>query len=63
MSHWAVLFYGTLAKYLPAYVDAQGDIGARAQILKDCKDEITKSPMHEDNAVDLPRPLRLVSDC
>jgi hypothetical protein len=61
MSNWSVLFDSILFKYVQEYTRARGNIASRAQILKDCKDEIVNSPLREDAAVELPPGLCLVS--
>jgi hypothetical protein len=58
---WAVLFYETLAEYLQPYIQAHGDPAAREAILKDCEDNITNSPLHEEEDIELPEHLCLVS--
>jgi hypothetical protein len=60
-AEWNVLFDKTLAEYLELYVRAHGDAAARAAILKDCEDDITNSPLHEEEDIKLPEHLRLVS--
>lgn len=60
-THWNVLFYGFLAEYLQPYVEARGDWAARAKILKDCGESIMKSPLHGEEAIDLPEHLHRVS--
>ena len=60
-ANWSVLFYKTLAKYAQQYVEARGDIAARHQILKDCEDDIIKSPLRKKHVVELPDSLCYVS--
>lgn len=60
-THWDVLFYDTLAEYVEQYIEACGDPFARIQILKDCRDEITESPLHKKQTINLPEHLCMVS--
>ena len=54
-------FNSILFNYVQKYARARGNIKSRAQILKDCKGEIINSPLREDNAVELPSGVCLVS--
>jgi hypothetical protein len=58
---WSVLFDETLAEYVQQYIEACGDTAARAQVLKDCQEDITKSPLHEEQDIELPEHLCWVS--
>lgn len=58
---WYVIFFETLAEYAQLYIEACGDPAARAQILKDCQDVITKSPLLKNQAIELPQLLYWVS--
>lgn len=58
---WSVIFEETLAKYLQLYIEAKGDSAARSQVLKNCQEEIMKSPWHEDKTTNLPQHLNWVS--
>ena len=60
-NNWSVLFHKTLAEYVWQFVEARGDPAARAQVLKDCQKDITKSPLHEEQVIELPQHLQLVS--
>jgi hypothetical protein len=60
-THWTVPFDETLAEYLPQYIEARGDSVARARVLNDCQEDITKSPLHEEQDIELPQYLRWVS--
>ena len=61
MSNWSVLFDSILFNYVQEYARAHENVESHAQILKDCKGEIINSPLHEDNAVELPSGVCLVS--
>jgi hypothetical protein len=60
-THWTVPFDETLAKYLLQYIEAHGDSVARAQVLNNCQEDITKSPLHEEQDIELPKDLCWVS--
>ena len=60
-TNWSILFDKTLAEYVQQYSKAYGDIAARAQVLKDCQEDITRSPLHEEQVIDLPQLLCQVS--
>jgi hypothetical protein len=60
-TNWSILFDSTLAKYVWQYNEVYGDIAAHAQVLKDCQEDITKSPLHEEQVIDLPQLLCQVS--
>ena len=60
-AHWSVLFDETLAGYVQKYMEAYGNPIARARILKDCREDITKSPLHEERDIELPQHLYWVS--
>jgi hypothetical protein len=59
--HWSLFFDETLLEYVQQYIEARGDPVARAAILKDCEDSIADSPVHEDEDIELPENLGLVS--
>ena len=59
--HWSVFFDETLLEYVQQYIKACGDPVARAVILRDCEVCITDSPMHEEEDIELPINLGLVS--
>jgi len=54
-------FFNTLAEYVQQYIEACGDPIAREKILNDCKEDITKSALHEEQAIELPQHLCWVS--
>jgi hypothetical protein len=56
---WNVLLDETLGVFLERYVEAWGD-AARGQILKDCAEAISHSPMLNRQNVELPEDLCLV---
>jgi hypothetical protein len=58
---WTVLFHETLAKHVQEYIEARGDPAARAQILNNCGEDITKSPLHGEQVIELPQHLCSVS--
>jgi hypothetical protein len=58
---WSILFDETLAEYLQQYIMARGDPATRVQILKDCKENIIKSPLCEEQGIELPEHLCMVS--
>jgi hypothetical protein len=58
---WRVIFDKTLADYVQQYIEARGDSDTRAQILKDCGENIVKSPLHDKQAIELPKDLCWVS--
>ena len=58
MPDWSVTFYDTLAEYVQAYIEAEEEV--RAQILITCRDEITESPLLQEQEVELPTSLCLV---
>jgi hypothetical protein len=60
-AHWSVIFFETLAEYAQQYIEACGDQAARVQILKDCQEDIAKSPVHKKQDIELPRDLCQVS--
>lgn len=60
-THWSTLFDETLAKYVQQYIEAYGDKAACAQVLEDCKEDITKSSLHEEQDIELPEHLCSVS--
>jgi hypothetical protein len=55
-SDWTVLFHDTLYEYVRLYIEAHGDPGARAQIIKDCHEDIITSTLHEEDSevIELP---------
>jgi hypothetical protein len=56
---WDVIFYDILAEYAEQYIEARGNPAARAEILEDCAEEITISPLHSEKKekIDLPEDL------
>jgi hypothetical protein len=60
-TNWSVVFDKTLAEYVQQYSEAYGDIAARAQVLKDCQEDITNSSLLEEQVIDLPQLLCQVS--
>lgn len=58
---WRVIFDKTLAEYVQQYIKAQGDLSARLLVLRNCKEDITKSPLHDEQTIDLPERLCWVS--
>ena len=60
MSDWTSIFFETLDEHVQPYIEAYGDLRARAKILKDCTEDITKSPLYDEH-IELPQPLCWVS--
>jgi hypothetical protein len=60
-TNWSVVFEKTLAEYVQQYIEAQGDSAARAQVLKNCQEDIIKSPLHKEQTIELPQHLCWVS--
>ena len=60
-TNWSILFHETLAEYIQQYLRAHRDPAACAQILKDCWKDITKSSLLEEQVIELPEHLCLVS--
>jgi hypothetical protein len=58
---WSLIFDETLTKYLQQYIVAEGDSAARAQVLKNCEEDITKSSLHDKEVIELPQHLCWVS--
>jgi len=59
---WSILFDETLTEYVQQYIWAYGgNSAARAQILMDCQKDITESPLHKEQAIELPENLCWVS--
>ena len=58
---WTAVFFKALTKYVLKYIEARGDLAARAMILKKCGEVITNSPLHEEHDVELPENLCYVS--
>ena len=60
-TNWSVIFDKTLAEYVQEYSKAYGDIAVHAQVLKNCQEDIKKSPLHEEQVIDLLQLLCQVS--
>lgn len=58
---WNVLFFDTLEKYVGRYTKARGDSVARGKIVEECRDAIINSSSNEEQEVELPEELCLVS--
>ena len=58
---WNILFFDTLEKYIGRYIKACGDSVAREEIVKECRDAIINSSLNEEQEVELPEELCLVS--
>jgi hypothetical protein len=60
-TNWSDIFHDTLADYVQEYMEAYGDPVARVQILKDCQIDIIRSPLHEEQTIELPQNICCVS--
>jgi hypothetical protein len=56
-TNWSVSFDETLAEYVAKYIEARGDSATHAQILLDCQENITSSPLREEQDIELPQHL------
>ena len=60
-TEWNVLFFDTLDNYIGRFINARGDSVAHEKIVEECRDAIVNSSLNEEQEVELPKKLCLVS--
>jgi hypothetical protein len=61
ITHWTEVFSETLTEHVHQYIWACGDPAGREKVISSCVDEITKSPLCDEQVTKLPENLTSVS--
>jgi hypothetical protein len=58
---WTKVFSKTLSEYVQPWMEAFGEVATRIQIVKECEEAITQSPLYAKHVEELSQDLCLVS--